>query len=118
MMSPVLNSEQITRTSIAGTATRPSSLKFSRQSWIVLTLLILLSAAYAGFYLKRGWVPHDEGAFALSAERVLQGELPHRDFDEIYTGGLAFVNAGAMRAFGMTLVAMRYPLLITFLLWV
>jgi dolichyl-phosphate-mannose-protein mannosyltransferase len=117
-MSPVLNSEQITTADVATREKWPHTPKFTRQTWVVLIVLVLVSAAYAGFYLKRGWVPHDEGAFALSAQRVLQGELPHRDFDEIYTGGLAFVNAGAMRAFGMTLVAMRYPLLITFLLWI
>lgn len=68
--------------------------------------------------LKRGWVPHDEGALAQSAERVLQGELPHRDFDEIYTGGLTYLNAAAFRVFGTELSSPRYVLYLFFLAWV
>src|SRR4051812_41736536 len=89
--------------------------RFTVHSWGWLVLVLLFSATYAGFYLKRGWVPHDEGAFAMSAERILHGELPHRDFVEIYTGGLAFLNAGAMRVFGVSLPSIRYPLFIAFL---
>ncbi|MGB0036972.1 MAG: hypothetical protein WBP79_15995, partial [Candidatus Acidiferrales bacterium] len=78
----------------------------------------LLSAAYMGCYLKRGWVPHDEGAFAQSAQRILNGDLPHRDYDEIYTGGLAYLHAFAFRLVGTTLASMRYVLFGFFLAWV
>ena len=52
-------------------------------------------------------MPFDDGALAQSAERLLQGQLPHRDFDEIYTGGLTFLNAGAFRLFGISLWSLR-----------
>jgi hypothetical protein len=68
--------------------------------------------------LKRGWIPHDEGALGQSAERVLQGEIPHRDFDEIYTGGLDYLNAAAFRLLGTNLVSMRYMVYLFFLAWV
>ena len=68
--------------------------------------------------LKRGWVPHDEGTLAHSAERVLYGDVPHRDFDEIYTGGLSYLNAFAFRVFGTKLSSLRYVLYIFFLAWV
>ena len=68
--------------------------------------------------LPRGWVPHDEGSIAQSAERVLAGELPHRDFDELYTGGLTYLNAVAFRVFGETLLAPRIMLFLFFLAWV
>ncbi len=32
--------------------------------WVVLVITWLIGGVYAGSYLKRGWVPHDEGAFA------------------------------------------------------
>lgn len=68
--------------------------------------------------LKRGLVPWDEGVLAESAERVLHGELPHRDYHEIYTGGLSYLNAAAFRAFGTNLVSMRYMLFLFLLAWV
>jgi len=77
---------------------------------LLFVLVILSSAWYMGKNLKRGWVPHDEGTLAQSAERILQGELPHRDFDEIYTGGLSFLNAAAFRVFGRDFASMRYVL--------
>jgi hypothetical protein len=68
--------------------------------------------------LKRGWVPWDEGTLAQSAERVLHGELPHRDYNEVYTGGLSYLNAAAFRLFGTNLASMRYMLFLFFLAWV
>ena len=86
-------------------------------SWTLFISVLLVSALYLAIYLKRGWIPHDEGALAQSAERALQGELPHRDFDEIYTGLLSYVNAAGFRLFGTKLVSMRYMLYLFFLAW-
>lgn len=84
----------------------------------MLLVATAIAAGYLAFYLNRGWVAHDEGAFAQSAERVLQGELPHRTFDELYTGGLTFVNAWAFRVFGMRLTSMRIVLFMVFIPWI
>ena len=78
---------------------------------------MIVAAGYLAAYLNRGWVAHDEGAFAQSAERVLQGELPHRDFDELYSGGLTFANALAFKAFGMRLTSLRIALFMVFVPW-
>ncbi len=78
----------------------------------------VVSAGYVGHGLDRGWFPHDEGTLAQSAERVLSGELPHRDFDEVYTGGLTYLNAAAFRVLGTNLLSLRLPLFGVFLLWV
>ncbi len=68
--------------------------------------------------LKRGWVPHDEGILAQAAERILQGEMPHRDFEDPYTGGLSYLHAAAFRLFGVNLLVLRYVLFGFFLAWV
>jgi 4-amino-4-deoxy-L-arabinose transferase-like glycosyltransferase len=68
--------------------------------------------------LKRGWVPADEGFLGQTAERVLGGELPHRDYIEGYTGGLSYLNALAFRLFGINLASLRYMLALFFLAWV
>lgn len=85
---------------------------------IVLLLVWVLSAAYAWSLLDRGWVPHDEGAFGQIAERVLAGELPHRDFDDLYTGGLSYLHALAFRLFGVNVFSLRIVLFAFFLAFV
>jgi fermentation-respiration switch protein FrsA (DUF1100 family) len=85
---------------------------------MVLLVVLGLSATYFAWHLGRGWIPNDDGSLAHSAERVLQGELPHRDFDDIYTGGLAVLNAAAFRLFGTTLWTLRLVLFAVFLAWV
>ena len=86
--------------------------------WSVLVILWIVTALYAWHRLDHGWIPHDEGTLAQSAERVLGGQLPHRDFDEVYTGGLSVLDAAAFRAFGTNLFSLRLPLFGVFLLWV
>src|SRR5262245_53315826 len=84
----------------------------------VLAILWAASALYLWQFVDGGWIPHDDGTLAHSAERVLRGELPHRDFDELYTGGLTYLHAVAFRAFGERLLAMRLLLLAATLAWV
>lgn len=91
--------------------------RWTSLSWAMMLSLMVIAACYGGLYLKRGWIPHDEGAFALTAQHALHGELPHRDFDEIYTGGLTYLNAAAMRVLGENLVSMRYPVYAVFIFW-
>jgi hypothetical protein len=87
--------------------------------WRLLLLgVMLVSAIYVAWHLGRGWVAHDEGTLGQSAERLLQGELPHRDFDELYSGGLTYLNAAAFRLLGTTLFSLRVVLFAVFLAWV
>ena len=92
--------------------------KTSSRSRLWLALVLLLSALYMARELKHGWIPSDEGTLAESADRVLRGELPHRDYHEGYTGGLGYLNAAAFRVFGINLASMRYMLFLFFLAWV
>src|ERR1017187_6772125 len=94
---------------------RPSSLRWSLA---VLLVVWAISLVWLATHLNRGWVPYDDGALAQSAERVLQGQLPHRDFDEIYTGGLTYLHAGAFRLFGIKLTSLRMALFAFFALWI
>jgi hypothetical protein len=88
------------------------------RSWVLFALVFVLSALYMAKELKRGWVPSDEGTLAQCADRVVRGELPHRDYHEGYTGGLSYLNAAAFRVFGTNLASMRYMLFLFFLTWV
>ena len=86
--------------------------------WIGLATVLVISTIYLWVFIDRGWIPHDEGTLAQGAERVLAGEIPHRDFIELYTGGLTYVNALALKVFGIHLLAIRYALFIAFVVWV
>jgi hypothetical protein len=85
--------------------------------WLVAALVTLGGALYAGRTIDHQWVPHDEGALAQSAERTAHGQLPHRDFDELYTGGLTQVNALAFRVLGVRLTVLRVVLMVALVLW-
>jgi len=81
------------------------------KSNLILLVVLSLSALYLFGRFNCGWIPHDEGAVAHAAERVLEGELPHRDFDDVYTGGLSFFHALAFLVFGLRLLSLRLVLL-------
>ncbi len=57
------------------------------------------------------WLGADDGYYAHTAERFLNGETPHVDFHEIHPGYILWVNAAAMKLFGVTTLSLRYPLL-------
>lgn len=89
-----------------------------RRRRIVLAAVWAISGMYAFALADRGWIPHDEGTIAQSAQRVLSGELPHRDYDEGYTGGLTWVHAVAFRVLGVRLFSLRLVLFVLFLAFV
>ena len=93
-----------------GTAGRPRA-----RTLVVLAAVWLAGGLYAATFADRGWVPHDEGMLGHNAQRVLAGEMPHRDFDESYTGGLTFLHALAFRAFGENLYSLRRVVFLFFL---
>ena len=83
----------------------------------MLLMVLAASALYVVPLLRTGWIPSDEGTLAQSALRVYQGQLPHRDFAEIYTGGLSFIHAAAFRIFGVNLFSFRIAVFCFFLAW-
>jgi len=89
-----------------------------RQPWILPLAVWLSAAVYVGVRLRHHWVPLDEGELGHAADRALRGELPHRDFDDIWTGGLAQLHAALFRLVGASLLAMRGLLFAVFLVWV
>jgi Dolichyl-phosphate-mannose-protein mannosyltransferase len=104
--------------SVAAAATHPPA-QVSGRAWLLgLAFAWVVSCAYVFHGLDRNWIPHDDGLLAQAAERVLLGEVPHRDFAEVYTGGLDYLNAIGFTVFGMHLMALRYVLFAFFVVWV
>jgi len=95
------------------------SMKHLFHSHVAMMLVVLATAAaYLIPQVNRGWIPHDEGLLGQTAERVLEGEFPHRDFDDPYTGGLATLHAAAFRIGGVRLESMRWMLFAFSLLFI
>jgi Dolichyl-phosphate-mannose-protein mannosyltransferase len=122
LSSPTLRTVGPPQFADSGSEQKPQQQSFLRNpkaaGRLLFLMVFLLSALYAAKDLKRGWIPSDEGTFGQSAERVLQGELPHRDFVEGYTGGLTYLHALAFRVQGTNLASLRYVLYLFFLAWV
>jgi hypothetical protein len=85
---------------------------------VAFTAAWAISVLYLTRSLNSGWFPHDDGSLAQSAERVLDGQLPHRDFDDIYTGGLDYAHALAFEVLGHELTSLRLVLFAFFVAWV
>ena len=85
---------------------------------LVLCFVMVIAGTYVGVRLNQSWIAVDDGILAQSALRALQGQLPHSDFAEIYTGGLSFIHAAAFRLFGVNLLSLRICVFLFFLAWV
>lgn len=62
------------------------------------------------FFYNRFWYAPDEGNYAHVAQRVVSGEVLNLNIQDIHPGYINFVNAAALRLFGLDLVSLRYPL--------
>src|SRR5579864_949829 len=86
--------------------------------WVIFLVVWIATVTYAAVVLRWGWIPRDDGFLAHAAERVLRGEIPHRDFQDVYVGLLSYLHAAAFRIWGTNLGSLRYPLFAVFVFWV
>jgi len=79
---------------------------------IVPPLLLTLAAGLIcyGMFFNRGLGLSVIGYSIAPAERVMQGEVPYRDFLFNYTPGILWVNAALMKALGASLMTTRIGL--------
>lgn len=82
--------------------------------WIGM-LALTIGGVIGWLRLGQGWFPHDEGQLGLSSLNVCNGLLPHRDFDEMYTGALSFLNALSFKIWGVSSSSMRLMLFCWFI---
>src|SRR5262245_60926871 len=80
-------------------------------------VLALVATSWLLFtFYDRFWYPPDEGNYAHVAQRVLEGEVLNLEVQDIHPGYITFLNAAALRAFGLDLISLRYPLVFAGLL--
>jgi len=90
----------------------------SRLWVLVLCAVVVIGGLYVGTKVNHSWIAVDDGTLAQSALRVFEGQLPHSDFSEIYTGGLSFIHAAAFHVFGVNLRSLRICVFLFFLCWI
>ncbi|MGH7523456.1 MAG: hypothetical protein ACREK8_04040 [Gemmatimonadales bacterium] len=95
----------------------PRTVAYRRLEIGALIAAALLGLTVIWAFRFRGWYPHDEGLLGQSAERILRGEIPHRDFDDTYTGGLALLHALVFRMRGISMNALRDHLAVVATVW-
>jgi len=83
--------------------------------WAAGAAMLVTAWLLHGYYDKT-WYPPDEGNYATVAQRVLQGEILNLQVQDIHPGYVTFVNAAALRIFGVDLLSLRYPLVLAGLL--
>jgi len=81
-----------------------------------LVITLVAGAVCYGLFYRRGLGLAVIGYSVAPTERVLQGEVPYRDFLFNYTPGILWLNALLMKWFGVTLLTVRAGLLVTRLL--
>ena len=85
--------------------------RFAPAAAAVLTLGLVVLLLW--HFHDRFWYPSDEGIYANIAERLLSGEVLGRDVQDLHPGYGDFLNAAAMWLFGVDLLSLRYPLVLT-----
>ncbi len=82
----------------------------SGRSALAAFVALAVCTLVVGILFDHHWWPADDGSYAHVAERLLDGEVLHRDVQDIHLGTIDFVNAAALAIFGRSLLALRYPL--------
>jgi hypothetical protein len=80
--------------------------------WLPLAITLLAGLVCYGLFYNRGAWLSVIGYSVSPAERVLQGEVPYRDFLYNYTPGMLWLNALLMRLFGVSLMTIHVGLLV------
>src|SRR5256885_14219989 len=76
-----------------------------------LVVTMVAGAVCYGLFYRRGLGLAVIGYSIAPTERLLQGEVPYRDFLFNYTPGLLWLNALLMKMLGVSLLAVRIGLL-------
>jgi len=81
--------------------------KNKNRNIILFLIVVVLAAAYFSPAANRFLNPDDEGYLLYNFDRFARGDLPHRDFYDIY-GALTYFLGGALfKLFGTKLLAIR-----------
>ena len=90
----------------------------TRTRHLVMLFTWLVSAAIVITHRRDAFYDVDEGLLGETAERVMHGQLPHRDFVDVYTGALGMIDAAGFRIGGVSAETLRTVLVVATLVWI
>ena len=85
--------------------------RFSLRDAIPFGITVVAGLFCYGLFVDRSAWLSVIGYSVAPAERVMNGEIPYRDFLYNYTPGMLWLNASLMKAFGVSLLTVNYGLL-------
>jgi hypothetical protein len=74
---------------------------------VVIATLVVVSLLYLTMTMQRSIIVYDEGLILFGAERVLHGDIPHRDFFANYGPAQFYLLAGLYKLFGASVLIER-----------
>jgi hypothetical protein len=80
-------------------------------TWLIATLIVVQ-------HRRDVFYDVDEGLLGETAERVMHGQLAHRDFVDVYTGALGVIDAAGFRVWGISAETLRTVLVVATVLWI
>lgn len=84
---------------------------------LFIIILFIITAIYYIPVINLPLAPYDEAVILVGAERILQGQIPHKDFSSEYPAGQLYTLAALFKVFGISVITERiYDLLIKSLL--
>lgn len=86
---------------------KPRPARLALAEMVPLLITLVAGAICYGLFFRRGLGLAVIGYSIAPTERLLQGEVPYRDFLFNYTPGILWLNALLMKAFGVTLLVVR-----------
>jgi hypothetical protein len=79
-----------------------------RRMVVTSVLLFLVSFMVLFLGMRRYPLPYDEGVVLTAAMRIAAGQVPHRDFYEIYGPADFYLPAALFKLFGPSLLVVRF----------
>jgi len=74
-------------------------------------LCLLASLFISWFYHDKFWWGPDDGHYGYVSQRILDGDLIHKDVQALHPGPIYFINAFFLNLAAGDMVGMRYPLI-------
>jgi hypothetical protein len=84
----------------------------SGYDWCISLLILFLSIVYLRLFYNYTLVNGDEGIVLQGAQRVLEGEVPYRDFFSFFTPGSYYWLAFFFKVFGSSILVGRAVLVV------
>ena len=78
---------------------------------ILLIICLVCSFSVCWFFHDKGWLRRDAGYFGYISQRMLEGDIIHRDIQVLHAGLINFLNTLFLKLSDGDLVGLRYPLI-------